>query len=376
MDACRLCGEKSAIMLLDMGAHPIAHRYLTDSFQQEYVHPIVLMFCKHCGHFQLDNPIPADLLYENYICLSSWKYQPHIPSLIRMIKNISGLKKTAKVLEVGSNDGIFLKALMDEGYSDVIGIEPAQDAQASAKKIGVRTIPGYFDARTAQEFVAVNGNCDFFISRQMLEHINDLEKFIEAMRMVIKPGGYVLIEVPNFMTNLDTYDYTLWEEHINYFTLGSLNYFLAKAGVRIIHSETIVFSGDNIVVIGQYVGYSLPDMPLDYVGLLLAKALSYKDKWPSLRCLFNDFLKGQRERGKKIAIYGAGARLCSFVNFYVIGSNIEFVLDDQVEKQGKFLPGSKLPIVPGAFLEQRKIDLCLLGVNYECEEKVIAKHPD
>lgn len=375
MNSCNLCEGKQLYKLIDFGAHPIAHDYLKTPSNDEYVHPVTLYFCETCGHIQLINPIPPDLLYENYVCLSSWKHQPHIPRLARIIEELNDIKKTSTILEVGSNDGRFLQVLKEHGYKKIIGMEPAHDAQIAAGQKGVITIPSYFNKKTAEGFVENYGHCDLFISRQMLEHINDLKDFHDAMDVVLSPGGFVVFEVPNFNCSLDTLDYTLWEEHVNYFTLETLTRFLAYSGIKIIHSEKILFSGEALIVIGKKVGVPL-EPPKDYMEALRAKAINYSKSWPKFRNAFIKYLDDHKTAGGKVAVYGAGARVNSLINFVGLGPYIEFIVDDQQEKQGLFVPGSNLPILSGDALEKYSIDLCLLAVNTESEEKAISKHPE
>lgn len=375
MDKCRLCGDNQMDVLLQFGEHPIAHRFLDRPDQDEYTHHVTLCFCQKCGLTQLNDPIPADLLYANYICLSSWKHQPHIPYLVQLIEEKTTVKKPANILEVGSNDGRFLRFLKDKGYRRLIGIEPACDAQTAAAEIGVKTIPAYFNKQSAENFLTAYGKCDLFISRQMLEHINDLKGFGRDMRSVLSPGAFVLFEVPDFSANFDILDYALWEEHINYFTIETLSRFLADAGIKVIHSESIIFSGNSLVVLGEYVGKKLAFADT-YLDGLKKKAQRYRNIWPDFRDSLVDFLRSHKEKGGKIAIYGAGARLCSLVNYCNLRPYVEFIVDDQPEKQGKYMPGSRLSILPSSALRENSIDLCLLAVNSECEERVIGKHPD
>lgn len=376
MSYCNLCEGQNLTVLLDLGKHPIAHDFLNEPLQEEYVHPVSLYFCENCGLIQLINTISPNLLYKNYVCLSSWKYQPHIPKLIKKIKELNVLKKTCKILEVGSNDGRFLHALHKEGYEKLVGIEPANDAHEAAEKRGINTIQSYFNIDAAKEYIKAYGRCDIFISRQMLEHVSDLKEFREAMSIVLSPGGFVLLEVPNFDCNLSTLDYAIWEEHTNYFTPETLGLFLSETAINIIYSETLLFSGEALVVIGKYVGDSSVLSKSGYMEKLRKKAFMYRDKWPLFCSKFKEYLEGYKKRGKKIVVYGAGARLCSLINFIGLGSYIEFIVDDQPEKQGKYMPGSKLPILPSDALIKHNIDLCLLAVNAECEDKVIAKHPE
>ena len=374
MNCCNLCGEQKLIKLLDLGKHPIAHHFLKHPSQNEYVHSVKLYFCENCGLIQLVNPIPSELLYTNYVCLSSWKHQPHVSQLIHMIEKFTNAEKTSNILEVGSNDGSFLNILKNRGYRKLTGMEPARDAVEAAKQRNVVTIPSYFSCETAKEFVEKFGKCDLLISRQILEHINDLKSFQEAMRLVISPDAFVVFEVPNFACNLDMLDYSIWEEHINYFTPDTLSFFLANAGIQIIHSEKTVFSGETLIVIGKNTG-GFPHIPFSqYIRELRTKALNYRDKWPVFRDAFIQYLREYKEKGDKVVAYGAGCRLCSLINFIGLGPYIKFVVDDQSEKQGLFMPGSKLPILPGDELDKHSTALCLLAVNAESEEKVIAKH--
>lgn len=376
-DSCRLCGKHKLIPLLDFGEHPIAHHFLTDPFQEEYVHPVTVCFCESCGLIQLSNPIPPEMLYAEYICLSSWKRHPHIPRLVQLIEQLPGLEKTSRIVEIGSNDGTFLEVLRERGYRKVFGVEPAQDAQEVARQKGVETIGAYFTWKTAQELVSTYGECDLLVARHVLEHINELQEFREAMCALLSPSGYVLIEVPNFDFSLAAPDYSaIWEEHVNYFTLETLSLFLAGAGIQVIHSETVLFSGQGLIVLGKYVE-APPAIPSHgYLEELQAKALAYRDRWPVFRAAFIGYLRKQQKGSGngKVAVYGAGCRACSLINFAGLSPYLEFVVDDQPEKQGKCLPGSRLPILPGEALEKHSVDLCLLAVNAENEEKVIARH--
>src|SRR5688572_14372892 len=144
MSSCHLCAAGNLRPLLDFGEHPIAHRFVTDPSTREYVHDVKLVLCEQCGLVQLADPIPPELLYTEYSWLSAWKPQPHIPRLITLIDQLSGIDKSARILEVGCNDGTFLAALREAGYENLVGIEPARDAVTAAHEKGLHVIHGYF----------------------------------------------------------------------------------------------------------------------------------------------------------------------------------------------------------------------------------------
>ena len=367
--------KSERIKLIDFGSQPIAHRMLATATEEEFTHPFSISLCESSGLVRIDDPIAPEELYTNYFCLSEWKWQPHIPQLATRIEEISELAKDDFILEVGSNDGGFLEVLKERGFQNVLGIEPANDALASANKRGVETIPGYFTPELAAEIVAKRGQCDLFVSRQVLEHIGDLDQYREALSTVLRPGGFALIEVPDFQFSLDTGDYSaIWEEHVNYFTLPSLSHFMAQAGIEVQHSETVNFSGQGLVALGRRTAQSLAVDSIENLDQLRAKALAYRDYWPTFRDRFLEYLQQARRDGKRIAVYGAGCRACSLINFTGAAPYIDFMVDDQLEKQNKFMPGSRLPVLPTSALRDQSVDICLLTVNSENDEKVIAKH--
>ena len=132
MQACNLCQQSSLVQLLQFGDHPIAHHFLSEPLQEEYVHPVILSFCENCGLIQLVEPIPPEHFYTEYVCLSSWKHQPHAARLVELISQLPGISKNSVITEVGANDGSFLQLLNAAGYQKILGIEPAQDAFAVA----------------------------------------------------------------------------------------------------------------------------------------------------------------------------------------------------------------------------------------------------
>ena len=224
----------------------------------------------------------------------------------------------------------------------------------------------------SESLIEQRGKFDLFISRQNLEHISDLKGVVASIDILLKPNGFVLIELPNYDCNLRCQDYSLWEEHVNYFTVDTLSYFLSLSNIKVIHQEIFLFSGEGIFVIGQKIEKA--NYSLDYVPALREKNVEYAAYWPLFRAQITEYLKLQKQAGKKVAVYGAGARAFCLINFAGLASYIDVILDDQKEKQGRFMPGGRLPIVSSEILYTQGIDICLLAVNAENEDKVISKH--
>lgn len=371
---CHGCRGESFSPVLDFGDQPISHRLLKAPGDAEYVHPLALRRCLACGLIQIEDPIPPDELYSDYNWLSTWKPQAHVPELVEWVATQPGLPKDGLIFEAGSNDGLFLDSLRARGFSNVLGLEPARDAREAALAKGLRTLPGYLTPDVARKLVAEYGRCRVFVSRHVLEHVPDLPAFGEAMSLLLEPGGLVLIEVPFFQRNLEKTDYSLiWEEHTNYFTEATLNRFLSAHGVSVLRTAEFVFSGEVIAVLGVHSGEPAGAAPAavaepgDLVEI-------YRRNFERFRAGCIAYFEQCRAEGQKIVVYGAGVRAHAMLNFTRLAPWVDFIVDDQPEKQGMFFPGARLPIKPSSELDSIGKALCLLAVNAENEGTVIAKH--
>jgi SAM-dependent methyltransferase len=376
---CRLCGAEGPELLLDFGSHPIAHQFLTAPSADEYVHPVKLAHCNACGHLQLVDPVPPERLYTEYVCLSSWKRHPHEPMLLDLLSEVE-LDRDARILEIGSNDGVFLEGLRRRGFSWLLGVEPARDAWEAARARDLETLNTFFNEETAAAIVDQHGQQDLVVFRHVLEHIEDLSGFAAGLRRALKPNGLMLIEVPDFDFCLDVRDYSgIWEEHVNYFTRDTLLSFIERCGVGVFETRHALFSGQAQIMLGRGSGRGSALLARDASSvdeLLAARVRRFQSAWPTFQQRFHEFLQTEREAGRSVAVYGAGCRSCSLINFTGLGSYLECVFDDQPEKNGLFMPGSRLEILPGEELERRSIDTCLLAVNAENEQTVIDKHSE
>ena len=373
MYKCNLCGSDDLIPLIDFGNHPVVKHYLNNlSTPSPKSYPVKLYFCEDCGLTQLVDSCPPEVIYDNYVTLSAWKFQPQVQHEIDVVKSMLDISLNQKIIEIGSNDGEFLLQMSENGFTNTLGIEPAKDAYDLSVAKGIKTLNVYLNPQSSCDIINQYGQFDLLISRQNLEHMSDLSGVANSIQALVKTAGYVLIEVPNFACNLRCKDYALWEEHVNYFTIDTLRYFLGQAGVEIIHEEIFQFSGEGIFVIGRKVTDA--SQTLSYVPALRDQNVKYATEWPQFQSAFREFLLSYKRAGKKIAVYGAGARVFCLINFTGIAEFIDVIVDDQLEKQDKFMPGGKIPIKPSSALYLEDIDLCLLGVNTENEEMVIGKH--
>ena len=362
---CRLCRLGSVDLHLDFGKQPIVHDLLDRSDQSYRTFPFNVGYCPSCGFMQLIDNIPPEALYKNYFTVSSWKSQPHVTRLMQLMEGVFDLNPRTRILEIGCNDGSFMEKLAENGYRNALGIEPTKDAYKLAEGRGLNVINGFFGLTMAAT-LAGKDRPDLIVSRQVIEHIPDLHEFLDGIYNVLQLNGGLVLELPDHSMNYETLDYTFWEEHVNYFTLHTLTTLLAMHGFETVHHESTLFSGKALFVFAQKKARGRQAQLIR--NLDHERATRYKTLYPELQNSMRTFLENRAKSG--IAVYGAGARSCNFVNLLGLKDYVNVFIDDQLEKQNKYVPGSGRLIRPYIDDEDDK-RFFLLGVNCENEPKVI-----
>ena len=365
MVICRLCHRNTVKMEINFGMQPVAHNLTATPNCQQKKFLFQLGCCTNCGLMQLLDPIPPEILYQNYLTMSGWKNQPHVPRLINIIQSLCGYNHKHKILDIGCNDGTFLETLKKYQYESLFGIEPTDDSYKIANSKGLNVVKSFFTQESSTQFYAQN-YFDIIITRHVLEHIIDLADFLSGIVNILKPDGMLVIEIPDSDMNLRFLDYALWEEHVNYFTLNTLKRLLRKFQLEVVHSETTLFSGRALTVFCRRSNATSSEI-ID-LRPESEKVERYFTKWPSFVNCLHEFLNSYK---KNVVMYGCGCRSTNFLNLTDSSSYIDCFIDDQTEKQDLFVPGaSTLQVEPW---NQKKFEDCifLLGVNTENEYKVI-----
>ncbi len=363
---CNLCNSNKLKKIILFGKKPIVHhlKNLKNDKQSSYNFDIAK--CDLCGHLQIFQNIKPELLYQNYLTPSAWKNNWHLNLLIEKLISIFNLSKKNQILEVGSNDGFFIQEFKKRGYKNIYGIEPSKDVFLKSKKLGHKVINYFFTEEIVKKEFKLKKKFDLIYSRQVLEHIPDLNNFINEISKALSANGYLMIEVPDHDMNYENFDYSFWEEHVNYFNLKTLELLLAKNNFRIIHSETTLYSGKAIIVFAEKFKFN---KIFKYENKNKIKINNYQKGIKKFR---NELVKFLKKFNKEIYIYGCGNRSCNFVNLLNLSKYIKGYIDDNKNKQNKFVPGSNLKIFPSNKINYNK-SVILLGVNCENEHKVINK---
>ena len=362
---CRLCTSLNINSVIDFGQQPIVHNLLQNKDELYEQYSFNLGYCSACGFLQLIDFIKPELLYTTYFTISAWKIQPHVQSLIDHIEYIYHPNHKTKILEIGCNDGTFITSLNKRGYNNILGIEPTLNSYLISKHKGHNVLNKFFNTDLVDGELTNEKEFDLVITRQVLEHIANLDDFLTSIRCVLKINGGLIIEIPDHSMNLEMMDYSLWEEHVNYFTKNTLHNLLKIHGFNILHYDTTLFSGKTLICYAIKCDTSNKTV----INKDDTLVMNYINKMPVLRDKIRIHL-GNESKNKKLFVYGCGARSSTLVNFFNFHEFLESYIDDQKEKQGLYVPGSLLKINPFS-QDYLNNSTFLFGVNTENEQRVI-----
>ena len=373
---CNCCGSPVE-PLLRLGAHPIVNQ-LTESAQSTALkYPMNVAGCTYCGLVQLSPPIDASLFYTDYATPSAWKREPHIASLIEALRPI--LPRESRVLDIGCNDGKFLQHLLADGWRNVTGLEPTRNTAEAAISQGLTVVGESLNPAVAEQLVVERGPWDCISLRQVLEHIVDLDGFGRSFNRLLVDNGLLVIEIPDSRVNLSGRDYALWEEHVNHFTPETLGAFLTGHGFEVFKSYESQFSGVCLTALARKVaepgGETAKDCVLspDILAVQVGAFRTWAESFDEFKSRVREEIAEHASHGEVI-LYGVGSRSSNFINIMDLAQFVTFAVDDQPQKQDKFMPGSGIPILSRDEAEMilSSSAFVLLGVNGENEESLLA----
>jgi SAM-dependent methyltransferase len=353
---CRSCGESDQGLILSLGCLPLANRLLThDQLDQpEPRYPLDLVRCARCGLVQITETVPPEQLFREYAYLSSCSDSvlDQARGLVEQLIAQHGLDARSLVIEIGSNDGYLLQYYARAGIP-VQGIEPALNvARIAERQRGVPTLPGFFGRRLAQHLCRQNRMADVVHAHNVLAHAADLNSLVSGIRMILKDDGVVVVEVPYLRDLVENVEFdTIYHEHLCYFTLSSLDALFRRHELTIYDVERITAQGGSLRLrIAKHLA------PSSSVRDLLAQEQAWERAAPRrdqefvgrvacLRQELRSLLSRLRSNGHRIAVYGASAKGTVLLNFCGIGrETIDYVVDRNAVKQGRYTPGTHLRI--------------------------------
>lgn len=382
---CRHCSAPVEHTFLDLGFAPPSNAYLNseDLARTEKYYPLKIKVCEQCWLVQTEDYAQADELFSAdyaYFSSTSSSWLAHAAKYAKAMIQRLQLNPDSLVIEVASNDGYLLKNFVAEGIP-CLGIEPTHSTAAAAMKLGIPVMREFFGERLGKQLAATGKQADLVVGNNVFAHVPDINDFSRGLKAALKPNGTITLEFPHLMQLLvHTQFDTIYHEHFSYLSLYTVKRIFEAAGLRIWDVDELPTHGGSLRIYGCHAGDTRHDSPA--VNALLAEESRrglqnhavYSDFQAKANQVKDDlltFLLEQKKAGKKVAAYGAAAKGNTLLNYAGVKPDLlPFVCDAATAKQGKFMPGSHIPILPPSVLHENRPDyLVILPWNIAAEIK-------
>ncbi len=369
---CRSCGGSDLRPLLAYGEMPLADGLLPsrEACQNEPRYPLTLVFCAECSLVQIVETVqPETLFCDDYPYFSSFSDQllEHSRQHAHELIVDEQLDANSWVVEIASNDGYLLKNFVDAGIP-VTGIDPAEGPAQIAIERGVNTEIQFFTEQLAEQYQAAGRQADVIIANNVLAHVADTNGFVAGLARLLKHGGVATLEFPYLRDLVDHCEFdTIYHEHLCYFSLTAVDRLFRRHGLIIHDVRRLAIHGGSLRL---YASHARPRSA--YVTQMLHNEQRdglteyeyYRDFATRSRAIcqrLRSLLETIRGQGRRVAAYGAAAKGATLLNFANIGSEfIDFVVDRNTHKHGRFMPGVHLPIMDVSSLAGQQPDYALL----------------
>lgn len=372
--ACLVCGEASVSEALNLGEQAIASFYMPARDAPQARVALALGQCAACATIQLIRPVPHTALIPPYDWIWAREPEEHLDTVVEGLMALPGMGADCVVAGLTAKDDSTLERFRALGIARIWRMDPAVDLGVENPAAGIETVQKLTTPETMGAVAASRGQADLLIVRHIIEHTEDLGAFVQGCALLVADGGYIVVEAPDCSRSLELNDYAMpWEEHSLYFTPNTFRDVLAQAGFETLSLDVYPFPFENsLVLVARKTGRSTPAHP---EPAEFGRLAAYADAFPRITRQLRARLEARRADGP-IAIFGAGHLACAFVNFHGLEDLVDFVADDTPQKQGLYLPGAGLPILPTSELVKRGVRLCLLAVSPQSEDRIIERNAD
>ena len=369
---CRHCHAELKLTLVDLGSAPPSNAYLTIEKLQnpEKWFPLRVLVCEQCWLVQTEDFAQADELFDAdyaYFSAFSSSWLAHSQRYVSDMAQRFSLNEQSYMVEVAANDGYLLQYVKALSIP-CTGIEPTASTAIAARAKGIDIVEEFFGVNLARQLVVDGKQADLTAANNVLAHVPDINDFVAGFTALLKPNGVATFEFPHLLNliELNQFD-TIYHEHFSYLSLSSVQHIFAANGLTVFDVQELPTHGGSLRVFAQRTDTGLQVIN-DQVRLLLQKEKSvgmrtaeyytgFQGKSEKVKDDFVAFLIEAKRQGKSVAAYGAAAKGNTLMNFAGIRHDmIRFVVDKNPAKQGKYMPGSRIPIVSEERLIEERPD--------------------
>ena len=370
---CRSCGNNKLKRVVSLGYQPLANNLLKKLNEKCELYPLEVNYCELCHNCQLSVAVDPKKMFTNYLYTSSTSkvFRDHfINAAKKYCKDLKLSKKNSYIIDIGSNDGIALKPFLNMGYKKVLGIEPAKNLAKLANKNKIKTLNFFLEK---QNLKRIKKNASLILASNVFAHSDKLKEMTECMMYLLAKNGTIIIEVQYLLNTLKdlTFD-NIYHEHYNYWSLTSLVNFFNQFNAKIFRCEKVDTHGGSLrIYISKNnkikIEKSVKQMLSEEENFGIKKYKTYKEfgeKVYKIRENVIQNIKKLKNKKKQIIGYGAPAKATTALNFFGISNEIDFIVEDNNLKHGKFVPGVKIPIKPKSKIKNKNNFLLVLAWNF------------
>ncbi len=372
---CRFCGSRLRYVFVNLGLSPLANAYLKEDelSRDEKVFPLRVFVCGDCLLVQLEQWETPENIFGEYAYFSSYSesWLNHARAYVLAMIDRFEIDRRSKVVEVASNDGYLLQYFVEKEIP-VLGIEPAQNVAAIARSRGVPTRVEFFGESTARTLRREGMSADLLIGNNVLAHVPNLNDFVRGLRTVLSDRGVITMEFPHLIRLCEDCQIdTIYHEHFSYFSFTTVEKIFAAHSLMIFDVEELPTHGGSLRIFAQRVRtgshpvtervIELRKQEADAGFADLSTYLSFGERAKQIRQKLVDFLISAKQGGKRVVAYGAPAKGNTLLNYCgVTRELIEYTVDRSPHKQGRFLPGTHIPIFEPERITATKPDYILI----------------
>jgi nucleoside-diphosphate-sugar epimerase len=375
---CRCCGSTNLKRVISLGYQPLANNLLNNIKQKDELFPLEMNYCPKCHNCQLSIVIDPKKMFSNYLYLSSTSstFRNHFESAAnKYIKDFNLKKNKSYIIDIGSNDGVALRPFKDLNFKKILGIEPAKNLSKLANKEKIKTFNGFLNNKNLKK---IKKDADLILASNVFAHSDELKDMAKCMFKLLKKTGTIVIEVQYLLNTLKdlTFD-NIYHEHYNYWSLTSLVYFFNDLNSKVVNAEKINTHGGSLRIYvkkdtNAKVSKNVKTLLKEEEKFGIKNYQTYKNfskKVYQIRRNVKKNIEKIKLNNKKIIGYGSPAKATTALNFFGISKEIDCIVEDNKLKQGKYLPGMKIPIFSKSKLNSKSDYLLVLAWNFFDEIK-------
>ena len=385
---CRFCGTKLEHTFVDLGMSPLCESYLSADHlnQMEPFYPLHVYVCEKCFLVQLQEYVTPERIFSDYAYFSSYSdsWLAHASKYTGQMVERFAIDAQSLVVEVASNDGYLLQYFVEKQIP-VLGIEPAANVAAVAVQKGVSTLVKFFGTETARELAASSKKADLLLGNNVLAQVPDLNDFVAGMKILLKPAGVITMEFPHLQRLMEQNQFdTIYHEHFSYFSLVTVDKIFAAHGLTLFDVEELHTHGGSLRIYARHAEDSSKPVSA-HITELRAREESmgysrietyahFAEQVKETKRKLLEFLIEAKRSGKKIAGYGAPGKGNTLLNYCAIRTDfLDYTVDRNPHKHGRFLPGTHVPIYPPDRIRETRPDYVLI-LPWNLKDEIIKQN--